>query len=716
LVAILLLLPRRIWPILIPAGLAGFVLYDLQVGVSVRSIAWLILADIFEILVAAWGVSYSLDGLPRLNSLKALAKYSFFTVILASLIVSSIGIYGLNGDRWFSWRISLLSEGLAFLTVTPAILGWVGQARTWLRASPAYYLEATVLIAALVSLSYFMFVARGRSAPPALLYSLVPFLLWSALRFGSTGAATSATVVALLSIWGAVHGRGPFTETDPIHRVFLLQLFLLFTVVPFMVLAALVEERKQAMELRHRLAAIVESSDDAIIGKNIDGIITAWNKGAEQLYGYRAGEVIGKSISLLMPSGYSGDFSIIMAKLRRGETVKNYDTLRQRKDGTCIQVSLTVSPISNFEGRIVGASAIARDISERKRQEAVLRESEERFRLMADTAPTLIWMSGTDKLCTFFNQGWLNFTGRSMAQELGEGWASGVHPDDLERCLGIYSTAFDSRVDFEMEYRLRRSDGAYRWIVDYGVPRFGSNGAFCGYIGSCIDITDRKVSEMSLRELSGRLIHAQEEERARIARELHDDLSQRMALLEIGLEQFEQNMPGLTSNDRGQLHNIAQIASEVSSDLHDLSRQLHPAKLDLQGLVAAMGSLCRELSKQHDLQIKFVHHDVPSQIRRDVALCLFRIAQEALRNVVKHSGTVEAKVELHGHDDRIDLGISDSGAGFSPESAQARAGLGLLSMRERLRLIGGQLAVESRPSHGTRICARVPLSDGTGQV
>jgi PAS domain S-box-containing protein len=566
--------------------LAGFVLYDLQAGVPVRSIAWLILADSAEIFVTAWGVSYFLNQ-PRLDSLKAFATYSFFTVFLGPLLASSIGIQALNGDKWISWRINFLSEGLAFLTLTPAILGSVGQGRTWLRASRTYRLEAAVLLFALVSLCYGMFVAREAHVAPALLYSLVPFLVWTALRFGSTGAATSASIVALLSIWGALHGHGPFTETDPINRVSSLQLFLLFTTVPFMVLAVLVEERKG--------------------------------------------------------------------------------------------------------------------------QEAELRESEERFRLMADTAPTLMWMSGTDKLCTFFNRGWLNFTGRRMEEELGDGWAAGVHPDDLKRCIGVYYEAFDSRRKFETEYRLRRYDGEYRWIVDYGVPRFGSNGTFCGYIGSCVDITERKLSEMSLRELTGRLIHAQEQERARIAGELHDDISQRMAFLQIGLEQFEQSVPGITSTNRKELQNLVKVASEVSSDLHSMSHHLHPARLDLQGLVAAMTSLCRELDSQHGLRIKFVHRDVPAQIPTDVALCLFRIVQEALRNVVKHGKTSEARVELCGQGDGISLCVSDPGAGFNLGSAQGKGGLGLVSMRERLRLISGDFAVESEPSRGTRIRVRVPL-------
>ncbi|MGB2632580.1 MAG: MASE1 domain-containing protein, partial [Candidatus Acidiferrum sp.] len=191
LVAILLVTPRKIWPFLIPAGLAGFVLYDLQAGVPLGAIAWLMLTDVVEIMVTAGGLCYFMNGLPRLDSLKGFAKYSFFTVILGPAVTASIGIHALNGDRWISWRSNFLSEGLAFLTLTPAILGWFGEGRAWLRARRARHLEAGVLFAALIGLSYAVFVARGTNAlhaTPALLYSLVPFLVWAALRFGSMGA------------------------------------------------------------------------------------------------------------------------------------------------------------------------------------------------------------------------------------------------------------------------------------------------------------------------------------------------------------------------------------------------------------------------------------------------------------------------------------------------------------------------------------------------
>ena len=382
LVAVLLLAPRRIWPILIVAGQAGFVLYDLQVSLPLRSIVWLNLADTVEILIAALGVSYAFGGLPRLNSLKSLARYSFFAVILAPLAAASITTVPFAGSYWIRWRIGFFTEALAPLTLTPAILGWVSTRQTWAWKSRAFYFEAAAMVVGLGLLGYVAFVAPVHISSPALLFSLLPFLLWSALRFGMTGTSTSMVVVAILSIWGAVHGRGPFTGSGPVSNVMSLQLFLFFAAAPFMVLSVLVEDQKQT--------------------------------------------------------------------------------------------------------------------------ERAFRESEERFRLVANTAPVLIWMSDVDKLCTYFNEPWLEFTGESLESQLGNGWANGVHPEDLERCLRIYTEAFDRRERFRMEYRLRRQDGEYRWVLDIGVPRFDQYRSFVGYIGSCIDVTERKHAEEALRESEGR--------------------------------------------------------------------------------------------------------------------------------------------------------------------------------------------------------------------
>ena len=342
--------------------------------------------------------------------------------------------------------------------------------------------------------------------------------------------------------------------------------------------------------------------------------------------------------------------------------------------------------------------------------QAVLRESEERFRLVANTAPVLIWMSGTDKLCTFFNQGWLSFTGRSMQQELGEGWLIGVHPEDVQRCIRTYSASFDARAPFEMEYRLRRHDGEFRWVVDYGTPRFEIDGTFCGYIGSAVDITERKSSEESLHSLSGRLIHAQEQERARIARELHDDFSQRLALLGISLGQLWKDLPESEVGQRTGVLEILKGTKEMSSDLHSLSHQLHSSKLELVGLVSALSGLCKEMGEKYKIDIHFTKSGALPKIAKDVELCLFRVTQEALGNVVKHSQSKGAQVELGANSIGVSLRVTDAGKGFEPDLSNPAAGIGLVGMRERLRLVGGRLSVKSELRRGTEIIAEVPLA------
>jgi PAS domain S-box-containing protein len=380
------------------------------------------------------------------------------------------------------------------------------------------------------------------------------------------------------------------------------------------------------------------------------------------------------------------------------------------KDGKVLCGECSASLIRDVHGRPQHFVAEVVDITDRKRAEQTLRESEQRFRRVADSAPVLIWMSGTEKLRTFFNQGWLDFTGRTAKQEMGNGWASGLYPDDLDHCLGIYSGAFDARLEFEMEYRLKRFDGTYRWIVDYGVPRFESDGTFCGYIGSCVDITERKAAAESLEALSGRLITAQEEERGRIARELHDDFSQRLALLGIGLSRLWKKRPESEDEERTLVRELWNRTQEISSDVHRLSHQLHSSKLEHVGLGPALMGLCEEISEKYGIQVEFTDGGFSSPIPKDVALCLFRVAQEALSNVAKHSRATQAQVELRNANSELRLRIVDAGLGFDVAFRNPDVGIGLVGMRERLRLVGGRLSVQSALMRGTEILAEVPIS------
>ena len=214
--------------------------------------------------------------------------------------------------------------------------------------------------------------------------------------------------------------------------------------------------------------------------------------------------------------------------------------------------------------------------------------------------------------------------------------------------------------------------------------------------------------EESLRSLGARLISAQEEERSRIARELHDDFSQRLALLAMDLERFQDGRPGTWESD---VASLLQLTKKLASDVHRLSHQLHPSILQHLGLLAAVESYCKEISDQHGISIDIVHHGVPRSLSSEVALCLYRIVQEALRNVVKHAGAESALVEITGTVGELRLQISDNGTGFDPAGARTRHGLGLLSMRERLRLVNGTISLMRIEPTGTRIAVRIPFPD-----
>ena len=582
----LLLVRVNVWPVVIPASFVGFAIADLQAGVPLSSIARFVPGNTVEVLISALGLRYCFDGMPRLNSVRALAKYSFFAILLAPFSGAFLSAHGIARDYWTGWKIVFLSEVLAFVTVTPALLSWVSEGRVLMRRSRAHRLEGVMLLTGLVLVSYIVFTVPEDSRSPALFYTLVPFLLWSALRFGWLGVSNSLITVTSLSIWGAVNGRGPFSNLVPLTHPLPLQMFLIFASIPFMVLAALAEEHEQAAH--------------------------------------------------------------------------------------------------------------------------VVRESEERFRLVANTAPVMIWMAGTDRRCTYVNQPWLDFTGRPLEAEVGNGWAEGVHKKDLKYCLETYSQAFDQRQSFAMEYRLRRNDGEYRWILDSGVPRFDTDGTFAGYIGSCLDITDRKQAEEALATVGHRLIEAHEEERTWIARELHDDIGQRVALVTLELEHCVQKPADTTTGLNDHIRQARQRLLDLGRDIQALSRRLHSSKLEYLGLVAASKSFCLELSEQRSVRIVFKHSDIPASVPKEISLCLYRVLQEALQNAVRHSGAQDFVVELHDAQDGLRLTVSDSGIGFDRRHAINGLGLGLISMRERLRLVNGELSIQSEPGRGTTVVARVP--------
>jgi PAS domain S-box-containing protein len=247
-----------------------------------------------------------------------------------------------------------------------------------------------------------------------------------------------------------------------------------------------------------RLDQLFEQAPEAVAVLSTDDRIVRVNKEFTRMFGYEAEEVLQRPINgLIVPEAEMESSQAYTRVLQQGGRVE-VETVRKRKDGTEIDVSLLAISVRTPSGEQVVNYAIYRDITERRHAQERLRESEVRFQAMADTAPVLIWMTGTDGLCNYFNKPWLDFTGRTMEQEVGTGWTEGVHPDDVQGCFDVFLPAFHAREPFTMEYRLKRADGEYRWVIESGIPRYTGGGEFAGYIGSNIDITDRKRAESLL--------------------------------------------------------------------------------------------------------------------------------------------------------------------------------------------------------------------------
>jgi PAS domain S-box-containing protein len=284
-----------------------------------------------------------------------------------------------------------------------------------------------------------------------------------------------------------------------------------------------------------------------------------------------------------------------------------------------------------------------------------------------------------------------------------------IHPDDRNRVEAALGALNPEHPQLLVTYRMYRPDGSLIWVERCSRAYFDDAGNLVRMVGMVADITPRKQAQEVLSSVSRRLLEAQEAERARIARDLHDDIGQRLALLSIALEQLRQLSSTPATELRESIDILRHQALGIASDVQALSHELHSSQLQLLGVVAAIRGFCLEISARQKVEVDFSHQDVPGTVRPDIALCLFRVLQEALQNAVRHSSAVRFTVNLWGTPKAIGLTVHDGGRGFDPESVSQDGGLGLTSMRERLNLVAGELSIESQPGGGTTIVARVPL-------
>ncbi|MGH9759773.1 MAG: PAS domain S-box protein, partial [Blastocatellia bacterium] len=300
------------------------------------------------------------------------------------------------------------------------------------------------------------------------------------------------------------------------------------------------------------------------------------NLSACNLYGYSLEEMKKLSFGALSAGEppYTNDEAVRQIIKATEEDAQIFEWEARDKSGNLfwVEVFATLTVIESNDSLL----AVVRDITRRRHTQEALRESEQRFETLADTAPAMMWVSGPDKMATYLNHQWLKFTGRTIEQEIGDGWLAGVHSDDVGKLLETREAVFDSCEPFTVEYRLRRANGDFRWVYCSGAPRYSPGGKFLGHVGTCVDITERKMAEEAIANLSRQLIRAREEECARIARDLHDDLNQRMALVSVELEQLVENPPETREILVKHLRGVISQAAEISRGIHRISYDLHP--------------------------------------------------------------------------------------------------------------------------------------------
>lgn len=503
-------------------------------------------------------------------------------------------------------------------------------------------------------------------------------------------------------------------------------------------------------EIERPLRAIFNQTFEFVALMEPDGILIDINQTALDFGGLNNSDVLDLP---LWEAKWWQSSKATKAKIREaiataasGELVANQVEILGAGN-TIATLDFTLRPIKNRSQQIILLVLKGRDLTQRpmpyfgriadlteiKQAEQALQESEQRFQIMADTAPVMIWMSGLDKLCNFFNQGWLEFTGRTMEQELGNGWTEGVHPEDLERCLDTYITAFERRQKFSMEYRLRRFDGEYRWILDMGTPRFTADGTFAGYIGSCIDISDRKQAELCLQHRAEELTRSNQilaQTTAILQKRNHEldqfayvashDLKAPLRAITNLSEWLEEDLAGqLPSENQQQMRLLRGRVRRMESLINGLLEYSRIGRIQTESSLVNVEILLKEVIESLQPPSTFtieVAPQMPTLIAK--RLPLQQVFANLIGNAIEHhtrdDGTVTISVQDQGK--YYEFSITDDGPGIAPEyhdkifaifqtlesrDRKESTGIGLAIVKKIVETEGGTITLESFFGHGS---------------
>ena len=645
----------------------------------------------------------------------AMVSASIGTVVLHASHISSYA--GLGS----AWLIYWLGDSTGVLLVTPLILTFPNllQIRNWRRLA-----EFICLLTILVAICAVVFGDLAIVPVRMIAFAVLPLIIWAAIRFGVSGAALSIFLVATVATVQTAFGSGSFASSTPFMDGVQLDVFFAVLSLTGLTFASVYAEREQAQRereqsLREQVGMEVRLEDQRLLRDSEERLrlaqqaarmgtfecdletgVTTWNREMEALYG-------------LPPGGFSGTQAAFESLIHPDDrpAVREFWALKTGQpttgewravwsDGSVHWIAGHWRVFRDQLGkplRVVGVNA---DIAERKLIEQKLREYERAVEASGD----MITVLDREYRCLMANRRYLevkNLTrdqvvGRFAYELMDEKIFTDVIKAKLDEC-------FRGKV-VRHELNAPHPKGAEQVLFISYFPVEGPHGVDRV---TCLlqDITERKKMEQALSEMTRKLIEAQEQERSRIGRELHDDINQRLAMLVVELCQLPEHSPELESR----VQELQKELSQVSEDVQALSHDLHSSKLEYLGAVAAFSSWCKEFGGRQKIEIEF-QSNVRSSFPPNLGLPLFRVLQEALHNASKHSGAKRIEVQLREESGEIHLLVSDRGAGFDVESAFHGKGLGLSSMRERVRLVNGTIAIESKPNAGTSIHVRVPIA------
>ena len=750
LTAALLIAPIRWWGLLIVAAAAGNFIPHNNFEQSLSFVALSEVANVTRALVAAGGIRLLCGRNIELGTLRGMAVFLAFAGLLGPLAGALIGaadvvLHNPGASVGLTFRAWLMSNVLTGITLLPLLFVAATRGIEWKGLTALRTLEAAALAAGLLWVGIRVLAQPPEDLPSLAPYEPLPLVLWAAVRFGLTGTVGALSALTIAAIHGAIHGAGPFATQSPAVNLIQLQSFLITLNIPLLLLAAVMQERAQAARALQRsqsqYRSVVEDQTELICRYLPDGTLTFVNDAYCRYFGRAPDELVGSTWWQFLPAADQEAARRLLNSIKADNPVASWEHSVLSPGGETRWQHWTDRGFFDLSGAVVEFQSVGRDVTRRKRAEEaerelaakrqteiILRESEERFRLLADIAPVLIWMSGLENQGIHFNRKWLAFTGRALEEELGAGWIESIHPDDRERCTMVCNAAFRLREPMIVQFRLRRNDGEYRWMLDNGIPYTDADGAFKGYIGTCVDFTEQRDAEEAMEQSARR----KDEFLAMLGHELRNPLAPIGLAVDLLHKQGSDEESVAWARDvvTRQLRQLSRLVDDLL-DVSRISRgtiQLNESTVDFADIVADAVETSRPLITAHNHELLLDIESCALPVRGDPAR-LVQVVSNLLNNAAKYTevgGRISVRVRQC--DQRVELDVIDTGVGIPAHQldeifemfrqvdngsgdSKGGLGIGLTLVKNLVEMHGGTIEARSAgPGQGSEFTVRLPCA------